>query len=245
MTEATTLQRKWVWQVNMGTASVPVWTTVPGLQEFTPNVTPTDQEDNDYESDGWGGSTRTMRVWGLEANISHRQDNATFVENAVQKKLRLASMAIDTDDGVIHQRFYDRNGSDEAYEGYGLITWAADGGGVADLERVSITVTPSATSPALVTITNPVNATPIPVVTSVSPNTGAAAGGDLVTITGANFTGATLVEFGATAATEFTVISDTKIAVITPAVAASTVKTEVTTPNGSNADTSADDFTFA
>jgi hypothetical protein len=242
MTEATALQRKWVWQINMGTLAVPDWQNVPGLQEFTPNVEPTDQEDNDYDSDGWGGSTRTMRVWGLEANISHRQDNATFVENAVQKKLRLASMAIDTADGVIHQRWYDRNGSDEAYEGYGLITWAPDGGGVADLERVGITVTPSATSPALATIANPINATPVPVVSSVSPSSGDDAGGTLVTIPGAHFTGATDVEFDDVDATSFQVISATKISAVVPAGTAGPANVDVTTPNGTG--TGAAVFTY-
>ena len=40
-----------------------------------------------------------------------------------------------------------------------------------------------------------------PTVTSVSPNSGPAAGGTSVTITGTNFTGATAVTFGGTAAT--------------------------------------------
>jgi hypothetical protein len=244
MAESTALQRKWRWQINMGTLAVPDFQTVLGLQEFTSSTEPTDQEDNDYESDGWGGSTRTMLVWGLEANISHRKDSTTHVENPVHKKLRLASMAIDSEDGVVHQRWFDKLGSDEAYEGFGLITWAPDGGGMADLERVSITVTPSATSPALVTIPNPVNEAPVPIVTALSPATGPEAGGTLVTITGAHFTGATAVEFGVAAATDFEVISATKISAIAPAVAASTVQVKVTTPNGVSADTAADNYTY-
>lgn len=244
MAEATALQRKWRWQINTGTASVPNWETVLGLQEFTPSTEPTDQEDNDYESNGWGGSTRTMLVWGLEANISHRKDTVTHVENAVHAFLRLASTAIDTTAGVVHMRWFDKNGSVEAYEGYGLITWAPDGGGMADLERVSITVTPSAVNPVLSTITNPVNATPLPQVTALSPATGGTAGGTLVTITGAYFTGATTVEFGADDATDFEVISATKIAAIAPAHAAGAVQVKVTTPNGASADTAADNFTY-
>jgi hypothetical protein len=242
MTEATALQRKWVWQVNMGTVSVPVWTTVPGLQEFTPNVEPTDQEDNDYENGGWGGSTRTMLVWGLEANLSHRQETGTYVENPVQKKLRLAAATIDADTGVIHQRWYDRNGSDEAYEGYGLITWAPAGGGVADLERVAVTVTPSATNPVLTTITNPVNTTPTPIVASVSPATGDDAGGTLVTISGAYFTGATDVEFDDVNATSFLVVSDSKISAVVPAGTAGPANVDVTTPNGTGTGTAV--FTY-
>ena len=244
MAEATALQRKWRWQINTGTVSVPNWETVLGLQEFTPSTEPTDQEDNDYESDGWGGSTRTMLVWGLEANISHRKDSTTHVENSVHAFLRLASTAIDTTSGVVHMRWFDKNGSVEAYEGYGLITWAPDGGGMADLERVSITVTPSATSPTLSTITNPVNATPLPLVTAVSPATGPAAGGTLVTVSGAYFSGVTAVDFGATPATDFEFISATKISAIAPAHAAGTVQVKVTTPNGASADTAADNYVY-
>lgn len=244
MAESTALQRKWRWQINTGTASVPNWETVLGLQEFTPNIEPTDQEDNDYENAGWGGSTRTMLVWGLEANISHRKDSTTHVENSVHAFLRLASMEIDSTSGVVHMRFFDKNGSVEAYEGYGLITWAPDGGGVADLERVSITVTPSAVNPVLSTITNPVDETPVPIISSLSPATGPEAGGTLVTITGAHFTGATAVTFEAVAATDFEVISATKIAAIAPA-GTGTADVLVTTPNGSNADTAADNYVYA
>lgn len=242
MAEATALQRKWRWQINTGSAAVPNWQTVVGLQEFTPNIEPTDQEDNDYESDGWGGSTRTMLVWGLEANISHRKDTATHVENSVHAFLRLASMAIDAADGVVHMRWFDKNGSLEAYEGFGLVTWAPDGGTMADLERVSITVTPSAVSPTLTTIANPVNATPTPIVSSVSPATGAAAGGTLVTITGAYFTGATDVEFDDVNATSFLVVNDSTISAITPAGSAGPANVDVTTPNGTGTGTGA--FTY-
>ncbi|GAB3224117.1 hypothetical protein GCM10027447_12400 [Glycomyces halotolerans] len=243
MAESTALQRKWRWQINMGTAAAPDFQTVVGLQEFTPTVSPTDQEDNDYESDGWGGSTRTMRVWGIEANISHRKDSSTHVENAVQKALRLASMAIGTDEGVVHQRWFDRNGSEEAYEGYGLITWEPDGGGTADLERVSLTVTPSATSPALETITNPVNETPEPIVTGLDPATGLEAGGELITISGAHFTGATDVDFGANPADSYTVVNATTIVATAPA-GTGTVDVLVTTPNGVSTNTAADDYVY-
>ena len=141
-------------------------------------------------------------------------------------------------------RWFDKNGTDEAYEGYGLITWEPDSGATVDLERVSITVGPSATSPALVSISNPLNATPLPLVTAVSPATGPAAGGTLVTVSGAYFTGVTAVDFGATPATDFEFISATKISAIAPAHAAGTVQVQVTTPNGASADTAADNYTY-
>src|SRR6185437_16411574 len=50
---------------------------------------------------------------------------------------------------------------------------------------------------------------PTPVVTGISPASGPLSGGTTVTTTGSNFTGATGVSFGGTAAASFTVNSDT------------------------------------
>lgn len=244
MTEATEKQHKWRWEINMGTLAVPDWQRVVGLQEFAAPITPTDQEDNDYDNDGWLGDTRTARKWAINAKISYRKDTATSVANAVHEQLRIAASKIDPEEGVVHMRWFDKFGGVQAHEGYGLVTWTPDGGGTVDLERITLVVGPSATSPALVDIANPVNLTPLPIVAAVSPNTGPIAGGTLVTLSGANFTGATIVAFGATNATQFTVISPTKISVISPAAAASVRDVRVTTPNGQSANTVADDFTY-
>ena len=73
---------------------------------------------------------------------------------------------------------------------------------------VDVTVTTpggtSATSPA-----DQFTYVAAPTVTGLSPTSGPAAGGTLVTITGTGFTGATAVDFGTTPATSFTVVSDT------------------------------------
>ncbi len=85
---------------------------------------------------------------------------------------------------------------------------------------------------------------PTPTVTGVSPNTGSTAGGTSVTITGTNLTGATGVNFGATAATNFVVNSPTSITATSPAEAAGTVDVRVTTPGGTSATSSADQFSY-
>lgn len=77
--------------------------------------------------------------------------------------------------------------------------------------------------------------TPAPTVTSVSPSTGPVAGGSSITITGANFTGATGVTIGGVAATGFTVNSSTSITATVPAGASGTASVVVTTAVGSNA----------
>ncbi|WP_240732246.1 IPT/TIG domain-containing protein [Geobacter sp. FeAm09] len=84
-----------------------------------------------------------------------------------------------------------------------------------------------------------------PVVTGIAPSGGFTTGGTSVVITGAGFTGATAVTFGGTAATSFTVDSNTQITATAPASSVSTVDITVTTPEGTSATGVADQFTYA
>lgn len=68
-----------------------------------------------------------------------------------------------------------------------------------------------------------------PIITTVAPATGLAAGGETITITGSAFTDTTSVSFGGTAASSFTVDSDTQITASTPAHDAGRVALVVTT----------------
>ena len=82
-----------------------------------------------------------------------------------------------------------------------------------------------------------------PVVTAINPTTGNPAGGDSVTITGSAFTGATGVGFGSASAASMNVDSDTQITATSPA-GSGTVDVTVTTPGGTSATSSADQFTY-
>jgi alpha-tubulin suppressor-like RCC1 family protein len=84
---------------------------------------------------------------------------------------------------------------------------------------------------------------PAPSISSVSPNTGPQPGGTSVTITGANFTGATAVSFGPSAAASFTVNSATSITAVSPA-GTRVVDVSVTTPVTTSAGSTADKFTY-
>jgi hypothetical protein len=82
-------------------------------------------------------------------------------------------------------------------------------------------------------------------VASISPISGTTAGGTIVVITGCGFTGATAVNFGATAAAAKTVNSDTQITATSPAHAAGFVDVTVTTGSGTSpASPPADQFEF-
>jgi hypothetical protein len=95
---------------------------------------------------------------------------------------------------------------------------------------------------------------PLPVVKTVTPNQGAPQGGEQVTLTGTGFTGATAVDFGSTPATSLTVVSDTEIVAVSPAVTLTetypsglqydNLEITVTTPDGTSLATSAGAFTY-
>lgn len=82
-----------------------------------------------------------------------------------------------------------------------------------------------------------------PTISTVTPNTGLAAGGTSVTIVGTNFTGATACTFGGTAGTSRVVVDDTHITVVTPAKTAGAYDVVVTTPAGSGTKTNG--FTYS
>lgn len=90
---------------------------------------------------------------------------------------------------------------------------------------------------------------PPPTVTGVSPNTGPAAGGTSVTITGTNFTdgggawAASAVNFGGVAATSVVVVNATTITCVSPA-GSGVVDVTVVTPGGTSATSGSDKFTY-
>ena len=91
-----------------------------------------------------------------------------------------------------------------------------------------------------------------PVVSSVSPNSGPAAGGTSVTITGSGFTGAAQVQFGSTAESScstssepcFTVNSDSSITAQSPPGSVGTVDVRVLNAGLTSATSTGDQFTY-
>jgi hypothetical protein len=85
----------------------------------------------------------------------------------------------------------------------------------------------------------------IPTVTSITPASGPASGGTVVTIAGTNFAAGATVKFGTAAATSVTVVSATQITATSPlGVVGAKVQVSVTTAAGTSANTAADDFTY-
>jgi hypothetical protein len=120
---------------------------------------------------------------------------------------------------------------------------------------ITVTSPPGAIGFADVTVTNAggVSATSpadqfdyvaAPTVIAIAPAYGPVAGGTTVTIIGTGFTAATLVNFGAVAATKMIVNSPTQITATSPMEAAGAVDVTVTGPGGVSATSVADQFTY-
>jgi hypothetical protein len=84
---------------------------------------------------------------------------------------------------------------------------------------------------------------PAPTIATVTPSTGPAAGGTVVTIVGTNFDSATGVTFGGQAGTAFAIESDTELTVTTPAGTTGAKDVVVTTAGGTATKTGG--FTYA
>jgi hypothetical protein len=82
-----------------------------------------------------------------------------------------------------------------------------------------------------------------PTVTALSPNSGPAAGGTSVTITGTNFSGVTAVKFGTSNATSYTVVSTTQITAVSP-VGSGVVYVTVAAAGGTSSAGAASQFTY-
>jgi hypothetical protein len=109
---------------------------------------------------------------------------------------------------------------------------------------VDITVTTAGGTSATTSADKFTYVTPTPTVTGVSPSSGTTAGGTAVTITGTNLSDATGVSFGSFGDGSITADSSTQITVTSPAGSAGQVDITVTTPGGTSAITSADEFTY-
>jgi len=115
-------------------------------------------------------------------------------------------------------------------------------------------VSPAGSGTVYVTVTTPGGPSPtstadqftylvVPKIMSISPTSGSATGGTLVTIRGESLTGTSQVLFGTVAASSFTVNSATQITALSPA-GSGTVDVTVTTPGGTSPTSTADQFTY-
>lgn len=239
-TTVTALARRFAVDIDTTPGAAPTWQSLLGIEDLKPVFTSRREKDEAYEDLGSEREAITGNSWGLELKLIHRAAADGVTMNATQEYLRTMSLALNALSGEAHIRWYDRSGVGEAWDGRCLVEWAADGGNGAARDLVAVKLSGQG---ARVAITNP-NASPLPVVSSLTPITGLAAGGNLVQIRGRKLTGTTGIAFGVTAVTTFTVVDDTLIVAVAPAKAAGTYDVIVTTPAGASANTAADNYIY-
>lgn len=97
--------------------------------------------------------------------------------------------------------------------------------------------------PNSATLTNGFTYTSAPLISNISPVSGATTGGTSVTINGSNFVSGATITFGGTAATSVVFVNSTQLTAVTPAKAAGAVNVVVTNPGGQSA-TLTNGFTY-
>jgi hypothetical protein len=232
---AATTVRKWYLDVNTGTVAAPVWTGVFGITKFQPSLKPTWTDTSDFDSSGDMSSTATARSWGVVFGINRKgQASNALAYDPGQEALRLLAENVGVANSV-QIRWYEMEPGGpriEAYQGMVGVEWSPDGGPMSAVDAVTVTLTGQGKRTI---ITHPDTVASVPSIYSFSPTTGPAAGGTLVQINGAGFTGTvptTGVKMGGVNAPSWTVVSDSIIVATSPAHAAGAVSIVVTNATG-------------
>ena len=245
-TRVTALARRY--RVDIDTATFPAsqYQQLMGMSEVKLIEELRTEGDEAYEDNGAAREQVTGYNWRLEIKLFHSKNAAGTALDTVHRFLRTKFEAAKQGAhlGEFGVRWYDKDGLDDgnAKEGRAYVkAFPPDGGGPGSLDVISLVIQGQG---QLASITNPA-ATAVPAVTGLSPTGGSTAGGNLVQVFGGKFTGASAVKFGATNATNFTVINDSLIVATAPAATAGAKDVTVTTPGGTSPNTTADDYLYA
>lgn len=205
------------------------------------------EEDEMYEDDGALREAVTGYSWRIEAKLAYSTNAAGTVLDTVHAFLRSkfkATRGSSVSAGEFGIRWYDRDGLDsgDSHEGRVYVkSWTLAGG--KGRETIDIVLQGQG---QIADIANPA-ADMDPVVTGLSPATGVDDGGTMVNIYGIHFTGVTGaagVKFGAINATSYVLVNDGHIVAVAPAGTPGTVQVSVITPEGTSANTAADDYVY-
>lgn len=225
--------------VNLGTTASPSWQPVRRMSGWTPSFPATTQDIASYDDRGAPSEEVTARGFSATFTV---QGNRSLTTGAYLPEVE-ALMAASKGTGntaVLEVRWYHKPdvgtpNPDDAGSALVTVEITRQNTGNAEIESFSVTLTGRGRPQQ---ITNPFAGwdAAAPIITAVTSVDGNDAGeGDIVTITGSGFLGATAVAFDASAATEFTVINGATIVATLPAGSAGSVDVTVTTPEGTSA----------
>jgi hypothetical protein len=129
------LAKDWVVEVNTTPGAAPTWTKVRGLTSFELEIKTKTEDDSDFDGDGWSSDAVTQRTWTLKAKGNRKRDtaSATFVPDPGQDFVRQAGLIVGVEANV-EVRWYRRDGSPDAYQGWAAVDYKGGGGKTTDLE---------------------------------------------------------------------------------------------------------------
>ena len=215
------------------------WVQLIGINDLKPNVSQNLVETSSYDNNGWESYEKTSQGWSLVATCWMRTVTGLIHPSI---KLLTGREILWGDACRIGVRWFDKNGLEgENFKGVAVVQSERGNTGVKDPETKTFTLQGDG---ILTPISNPGVAAAVPVVTSVSPSSGDELGGDMVTISGSGFTGASSVTFDAAAVTDYTVVSDSTIVAVTPAGSVGSADVVVTNTTGPST-TGTGKFTYA
>jgi hypothetical protein len=166
--------------------------------------------------DGGGYKTNVTTLMGASLAVTFTSLLESGAPNAAQKLVTDCEGLFGAD-AMLYVRVYDIDGGDRGWTFQAEVNPTQANSAVGGLRQFNVTFNPDgstitrmSTDDIAAAIAN--TAKPATVAASQT-GTGV---GSLVTLTGANYTGATSVKFGATDATSYTVVSDSRIVCIVP-----------------------------
>lgn len=208
------------------------WLNLPGRTDNAPQLDPQTQDATDVDTDGWTSAEITLQSGNLVIKYNALSNGGT--PNPAQELVE-ACVGQFADSARLFVRWYDRDGGTRGYTARSIVKVQYSKTGVADLREVTVTFqldgTVTKMTPAQITAA--LGNASLPVITGAS-QSGAGVGSQ-VKLVGANFTGATSVKFGATAATTYTVVSDSVIVANVPTGGTGAESLTVTTAAGVSA----------
>lgn len=118
-----------------------VWVPVRGVTSFQPPaVTESTTTVQPLNGSGWDLPVKTGQAWAGSVTVARKPTrDAAPVYDPGQETLRSAA---ESTIGTAHLRWYKMDGLNvEAYEGQAVVRWTPSGGGISELDAVSVTLT--------------------------------------------------------------------------------------------------------
>lgn len=137
-----TINRKWIVDVNTGTFAVPVWSRLRGIGDSKPKQDPTTQDTTDFDGEGWESNAVTALGWGLELTLFRKTiSGSPAAYDPAQEALRIAAAKL-SPDNLVEIRYWEYSSAtgptSEAYQGKTVVTWEEEGGDPKQVSKVKV-----------------------------------------------------------------------------------------------------------